>query len=165
MASPDPIKEFKKVALALGAILLLGLAVILSFLLPQIGESRRQAEQGFAISNAKRVAAALLAYASDYGVLPTAEVYGDGSFAPTLSPADFLVRPNDSETYSLNAALAGRPVPKAGDVKILIFSGPGDWPLQAFSLDRAIGDQPCFAKTDGSADCVPSAEFSSLTER
>ncbi len=165
MASHDPIKEFKKVALVMGAILLAGLGIILSFLIPQIGASRRQAEQGFAISNAKRVAAALLAYASDYGVLPTAEVYGDGSFAPSLSPADYLVRPNDSETFSLNVALAGRPFPEAGDVKILIFTGPGDWPLQALDLDKATGDQPCFAKTDGSVDCVPSAEFTSLAGR
>lgn len=165
MASPDPIKEFKKVALVMGAILLLGLGIILSLLIPQIGASRLQAEQGFAISNAKRVAAALLTYASENGAFPTAEVYGDGAFAPSLSPADFLVRPNDSETFSLNEKLAGMPLPKNGEAKILIFSGPGDWPLQAMDLGRVTGDQPCFATTDGTADCVPEAEFGSLARR
>lgn len=162
MALPDQIKEVKKIALALGAILLVGLGIILSLLIPQITDSRRQAEEGFALTNVKKVAAALLAYASEHGVLPNEETYAYGPFAPGLMLTDFQVHPNGSEILALNSALAGRPLPKGSAKEILIFPGPKKEPLGILDPSDVVGDKPCVAWTDGEAECLASEELFKL---
>lgn len=164
MASPDPIKEVKKIALTLGAILLVGLGIILSLLVPQITESRRQAEEGFALTNVKKVAAGLLAYASEHGVLPNEEAYAYGPFEEGLSMTDFRVHPTGSDILALNSALAGKPLPKGSARKVLIFPGPSEEPLGILDPSDVVGERPCVAWTDGEAECLARAELLRLIE-
>lgn len=159
MASLDPIKEVKKIALILGAILLVGLGVIVSLLIPQISSSRLEAEEGFALSNAKKVAAALLVYVEEHGVMPSAKAYGDGSFAPDLAVTDFLVHPNDSKTLALNLELSGKPVPKGAARVIMVFPSLADWPLAAMNPEKILGDRPCIAWSSGEAECLPKSKI------
>ncbi len=165
MASADPIQEVKKIALILGAILIVGLGIIISLLVPQISASRRQAEEGFALTNVKKVATALLAYAEEHGTLPAEEAYADGSFAPGLAVTDFLVRPNDSETLALNLDLARKPLPEGAPPVIMVFPSSADWPLRAMSPQQILGERPCFAWSSGKAECLPRSEIAELTDR
>lgn len=165
MASPDPIADLKKTAFILGAVLVVGLVIVSSFLIPQIGASRKQSAQAYALSNARKVANSLLLYATEHGVLPNEETYSAGSFARGLSELDFRSNPWEIETYALNKNLAGKPVPKGSSAKqVLIFPSKADFPFGVLDPKDALGDEPCFAYASGEVECLPLVKYQDLTK-
>ncbi len=163
MASNDPIADVKKTALVLGAVLVAGLIIIGGFLIPQIGRSRKESAQGFALSNARRLANALIHYANEHGQLPDKKVYATGAFAPGLSPKDFEWNPWDVETFALNDNLAGKPLPTgAASRQILIFPSHADYPYLVMPPREVLGDEPCFAYVTGEAECLDLTMYQNL---
>lgn len=165
MASSDPIADLKKTAFILGAVLLLGLFIIASFLVPQIATSRKQSAQAYALGNARKIANSLLLYAEEHGVLPSVESYSTGGFAAGLSPLDFKSNPWEIETFALSKALAGKPLPKGADARqVLIFPSKADYPFGVLDPAEALGDEPCFAYATGEAECLPLVKYQNLTK-
>lgn len=163
MASSDPIADMKKTAFILGAVLVVGLLIISGFLIPQIANSRKVSAQAFALGNARKVAQALLLYAEEHGVLPNSQAYSSGSFARGLSELDFRSSPWEIETYALNKALAGKPLPKGALAKqVLIFPSKADFPFGVLDPKDALGDEPCFAYATGEAECLPLVKYQNL---
>lgn len=165
MASSDPIADLKKTAFILGAVLILGLIIVGSFLIPQVVASRKQSAQAYALSNARKVANSLLLYAAEHGVLPSEETYSSGNFAAGLSPLDFKSSPWEVETFALSKSLAGKPIPKGTDARqVLIFPSKADFPFGVLDPKDALGDEPCFAYATGEAECLPLVKYQNLTK-